>query len=210
MGQLDVVGELVRARGFDLLLGFAIIDRQVGTDVTAVWLTTRVDDEQVGHTNAVCIVDTDPEREKKLRSLIADRAVILTTGSEPPLPLAAPLEVTAIDELLQETSAHQQRIREAVSKSPRGKGLVQPTFPSAPSAPNTSELRDAAQRALITANYLARVWTAWLAAEEQRRRRTIDPRTQTSPWLMPEDMNSPHIAEFPFGFSQRVRPEPLR
>jgi hypothetical protein len=53
------------------------------------------------------------------------------------------------------------------------------------------------------------VWSAWLATEEQRVRRTINPRTGTPPWIMPEALGSPALAEFPPKFGQLVKPEPV-
>jgi hypothetical protein len=194
------------------VLGFAVIDRQVGHGVTAVWLTTRITSDRVGHTNAVCVADDDPDGSTKLRSLIADRAVILTAGSEHPLPLMTPIQVDTIGSLVTETTEYQRRIVEAVdayvAKS-RSKNLVRPDFPPAPVVPELRELPDAAQRALATANYVARAWSAWLATDEQRRRRTVDPRKGTSPWIMPDDMNSPDVAEFSSAFAEHVRPEPV-
>lgn len=195
------------------MLGFAIIDRQVGEGVTAVWLTSRVTSDRAGHTNAVCVADDDPERTSKLRSLIADRAVILTAGSEQPIPLVAPIQVETVSLLIAETAEHQSRIAEAVEvfrSSSRSKSLASPYFPPAPNEPDLRDVPDAAQRALATANYVASAWGAWLATDEQRRRRTAEPRTGTSPWMMPDELSSPDVAQFPAGFAEQVRPEPVR
>ena len=64
-------------------------------------------------------------------------------------------------------------------------------------------------RALSVANYVAAVWSAWLATDEQRVRRAINPRTGTTPWIMPEALGSPELAEFPPEFGQLVQPEPV-
>jgi hypothetical protein len=194
------------------VLGFAVIDRQAGEGVTAVWLTTRVTPERTGHTNAVRVFDDDPAWDAKLRSLVADRAVVLTSGSTPPLALVAPIPAADIAALVAETESHQRRIVDAVetyAAHSRSKTLVRPDFPGTSSAPEIQDLADAPQRALATANYLANVWNAWLSTDEQRRRRTVDPRKGTTPWIMPEDMNSPDPAEFPPEFAARVRPQPV-
>jgi hypothetical protein len=65
-------------------------------------------------------------------------------------------------------------------------------------------------RALSTADYVAEVWSGWLATEEQRLRRITDPRTGASPWIMPESLCSPEPADFPRGFGRQVQPEPLK
>lgn len=194
------------------MLGFAVIDWQNGEGATAVWLTTRVTPERAGHTNAVRVFDDDPAWEVKLRSLVADRAVLLTFGSTPPLALVAPIPADEVAALAAETESYQRRIVDAVEMyvaRSRSKALVRPDFPVKVSPPEIHELADAPQRALATANYLASVWNAWLATDEQRRRRTVDPREGTTPWIMPDDMNSPDLAEFPPEFTGRVRPQPV-
>jgi hypothetical protein len=64
-------------------------------------------------------------------------------------------------------------------------------------------------RALNAANYVRDAWSAWLLTDEQRMRRTINPRTGTTPWIMPDELGSPTLAEFPPEFTQLVKPEPL-
>lgn len=218
--KLPAVGRLANLRltrwrpGGEPMLGFAVIDRQPGASVTAVWLTSRVAPDRVGHTNAVCIHEDDTNGRAKVRALIADRIVILTTGSEPPVPLASPMTVESVESLVAETVEQQKRIVEAVDAyraRSRGRNLVRPEFPAAPEPPNLDIAgEDTAHRALATANYVARAWTAWLTTDEQRRRRTVDPRKGTSPWIMPEHMGSPTVAEFPAAFAEQVQLEPLR
>lgn len=64
-------------------------------------------------------------------------------------------------------------------------------------------------RALAVANYVAAVWSSWLATDEQRVRRTAEPRTGKRPWIMPEELGSPVLAAFPSEFASLVTPEPL-
>jgi hypothetical protein len=59
------------------------------------------------------------------------------------------------------------------------------------------------------ANYVRDAWEAWLATDEQRVRRTINPRTGKPPWIMPEEMGSTAPADFPPEFGQLVLSEPL-
>jgi hypothetical protein len=119
------------------------------------------------------------------------------------------LDVREFDELIDDTVAHQQRISQAIvdcKTRTRNKNLVTPNFPAVPklSAPRLDE---PASRALSVADYIAGVWMAWLASDEQRLRRTTDPRTGTTPWIMPEELGEPGLAAFPPEFAGRVKPE---
>ena len=80
------------------MLGFAIVDRKPTANATAVWLTCRIQGCQVNHTNAVVIPHDDERHDAKVRNLTADRAVVLTNGSTPPLPFADALSVDAFDD----------------------------------------------------------------------------------------------------------------
>jgi hypothetical protein len=192
------------------LLGFAIVDRQPNAGTTAVWLTSR-EGARVSHTNAVLIAHDDDRHDAKVRALTADRVVVLTDGTTPPLDFVQALNVREFDELIDETVAHQQRISQAIADyktRTRNKNLVTPNFPAEPklSAPKHDE---PASRALSVADYVAGVWMAWLVSDEQRLRRTTDPRTGTTPWIMPEELGDPGLAAFPPEFAGRVKPEPL-
>lgn len=68
------------------MLGFATVDRQPSAEVTAVWLTTPLAPTLVRNTNAVVIRHDDPDHDKKVWSLSADRSVVLTENTEPPIP----------------------------------------------------------------------------------------------------------------------------
>lgn len=194
------------------MLGFAIVDARPTDVATAVWLTSRVEAVRIGHTNAVVVRHDDAEHDRKVYALTADRCVVLTPGSEARMPFHHAIGLDAFGALSDETDALQQRIAEAVaaySSRSRGRELVLPDFPPAPQPPRIDHDQPA-QRALATADYVARVWSAWLTTDEQRRRRAVDPRTGASPWIMPTELGSPTIAEFPAAFAERARPEPLR
>jgi hypothetical protein len=193
------------------MLGFAIVDRQPTANATAVWLTCRIEGSQVNHTNAVVIPRGDERHDAKVWNLTADRAVVLTNGSTPPLPFVYALRVDAFDGLLDETSRHQQIIADAIAgyaARTKNRNLTMPEFSAAPQLKIDSR-DEPAYRALSVANYVAAVWSAWLATDEQRVRRTINPRTGTPPWIMPESLGNPTLMEFPPKFGQLVKPEPV-
>jgi hypothetical protein len=111
------------------MLGFAIVDRQPTANVTAVWLTTRIEGSQVNHTNAVVIQHDDERHDAKVR------AVVLTYGTTPPLPFEYALSVDAFNGLLDETSGHQQLIADAVAgyaARTKNRNLTLPEFSAAP------------------------------------------------------------------------------
>jgi len=194
------------------MLGFAIVDCQPSARATAVWLTSRVDVARVGHTNAVVVQYDDTRHDTKIRVLTIDRAVVLTPGSEPPLPFVHTLALEEFAALVEQTTAHQLRIMQAIdaySARSRNRDLVRPDFPPAPQPPQADHV-EPAPRALAVANYVARAWAAWLATDEQRRRRTVDPRSGASPWIMPEELGSRDLADFPPAFAACVQPEPVR
>lgn len=138
--------------------------------------------------------------------------MILTAGSEQPLTFVTPFGVEIVGSLIAETTDYQDQIIaavEAYATKSRNRNLVRPEFPAAPPVPEISEMIGAAQRALATANYIERAWSAWLTTDDQRRRRTVDPRKGIAPWIMPDALNSPDIAEFPPSFAAQVRSEPI-
>lgn len=197
--------------------GFATVDNQPGSDTVAVWVTAHVEPHRAGHTNAVCVDKlSDPDASRKLRSLTRDYAVMLTEGSTlDALPIdGKPLSVADIEALVAETEERQQRITAAVAEyaaKTRIKSLAPPTFPPSPVPSDFVPAEDTVTaRALQAANYVARAWSLWLATEEQRRRRTVQPRTNKTPWIMPDDLNDPAVAAFPPDFAARVHAQPLR
>ncbi|WP_445159828.1 hypothetical protein ACTXG5_16505 [Mycobacterium sp. Dal123C01] len=194
------------------MLGFAIVDRQPKANATAVWLTTRVEGSlQVNHTNAAVVQHDDERHDAKVWALTADRVVVLTQGTTPPISFAHALGIEAFDGLLDETAARQQLIADAVTayaQKTRSRNLVIPNF-STDRPKLTIDERDEPQfRALSVANYVAKVWRAWITTDEQRVRRTINPRTKKPPWIMPEELGDPAVAEFPPVFAELAKPEP--
>ena len=192
------------------LLGFAIVDRQSNAGTTAVWLTSR-EGARVSHTNAVLIAHDDDRHDAKVRALTADRVVVLTDGTRPPVQFVHAFDVREFDGLIEETLTHQQRISQAITDykmRTRNKNLVTPNFPAEPKL-STAKYDEPASRALAVADYVAAVWMAWLASDEQRLRRTTDPRTGNTPWIMPEELGDPALAAFPPEFAGRVKPEPF-
>lgn len=192
------------------MLGFVIVDRQPSAKETAVWLTCQLEG-RVGHTNAV-VIDGDDERyDAKIWHLTAGRAVVLTDGTVPPLDFKHALDPKVFDGFIAEIWDYRKRIVDAVASYAAGaksRNLVMPQFPSSRPALEIDDRNEPAYRALSTANYVRDVWSAWLATEEQRLRRAINPRTGKTPWIMPEELGSAMQADFPPEFAQIVVPEP--
>ncbi len=92
----------------------------------------------------------------------------------------------------------------------RSKTLTEPMFPPSPRAADFQPAEDtASQRAFTTANYLGKVWSRWLKTDEERRRRTARPKRGETPWIMPDDLNAPEVAEFPSAFAAPIHEQPL-
>ncbi|MCV7315908.1 hypothetical protein H7J77_10185 [Mycolicibacillus parakoreensis] len=193
------------------MLGFAIVDRQPGANATAVWLTTRVDDTRVNHTNAVLIDHHDEDYGYKVWALTADRAVVLTDGTTPATPFTGTLTVASFNELIDEAFENQQRISDAVAAARTSKRkLMDPDFPCSGPVFVADERDEPQYRALAVANYIAKVWRFWLLTDEQRVRRTVDTRTGEPPGIMPHGLDQPALAAFPPTFAAKVTPEPVR
>src|SRR5262245_48649589 len=197
-------------------LGIATIDRQPYSCTIAVWLTTRSMPLEARHTNAVVIdLVNDPLATKKVRSLTRCYVVLATEGSSlDGMPIdGKPMTVADMAGLLAEAEAQQVRILAAVDEFKQGtrsRNLVEPTFPVSPNVEDFVPAEDtASSRALATANYLRRVWTVWLKTDEQRRRRTVQPKTGKTPWIMPAALNGSIVPDFPAEFARRLRVQPL-
>lgn len=195
--------------------GIATIDRRSDSDIIAVWVTNRTAVE-VSNTNAVVIdASKDPDAVEKVRSLTRCCAVLITDGSVlDGLPIEGPLLTTAdIDAMVTATEEHQRAILEAVAdykRRTRSTSLREPMFPPSPQAADFQPAADtASQRAFTTANYLGKAWSTWLKTDEERRRRTARPKTGETPWIMPDDLNSPEVATFPALFASSVHEQPL-
>lgn len=188
------------------MLGFAIVDRQHDAGATAIWLASR-EGARVRNTNAVVIQQDDETYDAKVQALVADRAVVLTDGTAAPVEFAHALNVSEFATLIDETAAHQQRIIDAITDHmtrTRNGNLVIPDFPAAPTL-IAAQHNEPASRALSVANYVGAVWAAWLTTEEQRVRRTGDHRNDASTRIMPEELASPVLADFPPEFGARVK-----
>lgn len=194
--------------------GIATVDRQPDSDSVAVWITSRISLLEAGNTNAV-VVDliNDSHAMDKLRNLVHNCAVVLTDGSVlDGLPVRAkPLTVGDIASLVTETESRQRQILAAVEdykSRTKSRSIVSPAFPASPAPSDFTPAEDtAAQRALAAANYLVQAWGLWLRTDEERRRRIVQPRTGTSPWIMPGDLGQPTVADFPAGFAERLHRE---
>lgn len=170
-------------------------------------------DPPLGHGfDAVVVRYYDTRQDRKVHALTADRCVVLTPGSVPTRPFQHAIELDAVDALVTETAHHQQHMIDAITAysvaHTRSRDLVVPDFPSAPQPPHYDP-DDPKPSALRAADYAAGAWSAWLATEEQRRRRAVNPRTGASPWIMPPDLASTVIADLPPAFAEQAQPEPL-
>lgn len=195
--------------------GIAIIDRQPGSDTIAVWITSR-DALQAHNVNAVVIdAATDRGAVEKVRSLTRCCAVLITEGTVlDGLPVEGePLQPADIAVLVEATQEHQQSILDAIAAFKRrggSKAHKNPTFPPSPDPANFVPAEDTpSQRAFTTANYVGRAWTAWLRTDEERRRRTARSKTGETPWIMPDDLDQPRVADFPAAFAARVHEQAL-
>lgn len=196
--------------------GFATIDARPGSNEVAVWITNRTEELRASHVNAVIIDRTnDPNAEGKLYSLTRVTALVLTDGSDPEaVPLdCPPLWLTDFDSLNAETAKRQTEISaamEAYRVRTKNRSLVEPTLPDVPDRQRFVPSEDTARgRVFAAANYIASAWSAWLLTDEQRRRRTMNPRTSETPWIMPESLNGPTVETFPPDFADRLRVHPL-
>lgn len=190
--------------------GVAVVDHQPNAGQVAVWITAR-DGDQATNVNAVVIdVNSDPEAMTKVLSLVHRCVVLGTEGTTlDGLPIEGDaLGVADVSALLDEVEAQQSRILDAIAdhkQRTRSRSLVEPTFPARPAVDDFVPAEDtASQRALATANYFGRSWSAWLKTDEERRRRTVQPATGMTPWIMPESMNAATASDFPEGFAGRL------
>ena len=192
------------------MLGFAAVDRR--PDTVAIWLVSRTDPDEASSTNAVVVDLADEHSLKKVHSLTRDRVVISTPGSDlSGLPISDGHPTELLGEFMEATRTHQRAIVEAVRSyvaSRRGQKLVEPTFPADPQLPE-SWPETCQDRALELAGLVSRVWTNWLVSDGERLRRTTQPRTGRTPWIMPEELNQPELLALPPALAEKLRPEPL-
>lgn len=184
------------------------IDRQPGSNIVAVWLTNR-DGLEAQHTNAVVLdMDTEPTAQEKLHWLTRGAVILITEGSAlDDLPVTEPtLTLPDIAHLITETQSLHTRITKAVTAyAERTKSnLVMPNTHQVPEPEVTSPSQPAPLRTLFTANRMLHAWSAWLRMDDERRRRTVQPKTGITPWIMPAELNSPTVADFPPEFERRL------
>lgn len=196
--------------------GIAVIDRQPGASTIAVWVVSRGLGVEVSNVNAVVIdTEADPDATSKVHSLTRCCAVLVTDGSTlDGLPIdGEPLRVADLNAMLSETAEHQARITDAVRAYKRDTGsanLTEPNFAPQSSQDQFTPSDDSpAQRSFALANFAGRVWASWLKTDEERRRRTVQPKTNITPWIMPLDMNGQTTPDFPPRFTSRVIEQPL-
>lgn len=192
------------------MLGFAVIDAPEGSGEIAIWLTTRTTSSMADHTNAVVLPRNGDRTHDVYTAMTADRIVLLTPGTELDCD-PAPMTFDSLDRFADATQRLYDDVVAAITaygKRTRSPNLVTPPRPEPRTYIEPPE-DIAPARALATANYLSRLWRDWLQIEEERRRRTVTPRTGETPWMMPPELNSPAVAEIPSAVSERFAPVPL-
>ncbi len=192
------------------MLGFVALDRQPGGPA-AVWLVSRTDVTEASSTNAVVVDLDEPDALRKVHALTRDRAVIATPGSTwSDLPLPHVYDASWVADFLAATRVHQDAITQAIADyaaGRKGQKLVSPSFPADPGLPD--EWPDSPeQRALLLAGVLCQTWTNWLLSDTERLRRTVQPRTGRTPWVMPTELNQPDLLELPPSLAD-VRLQPV-
>lgn len=193
------------------MLGFVALDHRPGDDTVALWLISRTDPAEASSTNAVVVDLAAPDALSKIHALTRDRVVVLTPDSDAAGLPVDPHDVGIVDEFIAATRAHQAAIVDAIrahQATRKGQKLAEPTFPAEAEAPQ--EWPTAPElRALQLARWLGRTWTNWLVSDGERLRRTTQPRTGRTPWIMPEELNQPQLLELPPALDDVWRVEPL-
>ena len=194
--------------------GVATIDRRPSADQIAVWVTSSAAQAGAGHVNAVVMPADASDTHEKIRSLTRCCVVLATDGSTlEGLPIEGNvLHAADLADLLAETEKHQSRIIQAISEyRAKTRSVVsRPTFPDWPDRRDFwPDGHTAAAHAFATANYLQAVWSVWLKSDDERLKRTVQPRTGVTPWIMPEDMNQPTTPPFPPEFASRFTEQAL-
>ena len=169
--------------------GITTIDNQPGSDFITLWVTSAKD-TQARHVNAV-EVDAAEDLEDAIdavSSLTRCCGVLVTNGTTlDGLPVAGnPLTESDLADLVAYTEAHQHAILQAVGRDhkrrTRSASIAMPVFPVSPIPTDFAPVDDTpASRAFATASYLAQAWTVWLITDEERRRRTVRPKTGRRP-----------------------------
>lgn len=195
-------------------LGFAVIDCVAGSGQVAVWLISRVAAAETASTNAVVLdLLDDGQAHRKIHAMTRQRVVLQTPGSDcEALPLTDPVaHLSSLDAIVDYADAMLVEIKQAIeayARRVRSKSLAVPA-PHRPSlgAPSDEGLPSA--RALAGANMLRQAWDYWLRVEQERVRRTVQPKTGTGPWIMPPGLDSPSIRVLPDEWMARAVQQPL-
>ncbi|RJS45327.1 hypothetical protein [Nocardioides cavernaquae] len=180
------------------------IDRQSADESVAIWVTSRGGSHAV-HANAVVIESDDPMLVEKVRSLTRCAVVLVTAGTTlDGFPVdGMPLSEEHLHGFIAEIEEHRSRISSVVAdykRKSRSRTLTEPEFPAISPVDGADSHLTASERAFALANEVMRLWSAWLETDEERRKRTVQPRTGLTPWVMPIDMNNAKIPDFPDRF----------
>jgi hypothetical protein len=160
------------------MLGFATVDLSIRDHSLTVWLTSVETDIRVAHTNAVVFDLAEDEVSRRGWSMACDRYVVLTDRTpRDHLVLAewgvAPCHLAT---LVKQAAAAQEAVMAAFAEQATRPGkadLMEPALPLIPPPLEQAPLEGGSpqQLTLAVANQVARVWTAWLAAERERVKR---------------------------------------
>lgn len=203
--------------------GFAVVDAKAGGEAIAVWLVSRTDSLEVSNTNAVVLEGPLHGAEVvKFRQLVSGRVVLLTEESQgDELPLLLPGHpAEALQELEAQTWKRRTQVVAAVreyasrpnpvtgKKPAKPRKLVAPNFVDSPVVTEAYDAELPELRALALANRVRGAWQAWLAADEERRRRSSPLRGQGRP-IMPTGLDSPELSEVPPELVGKFRVQPV-
>lgn len=178
-----------------LLLGFAVVDAHPDCEEIAVWLVSLIPGNHVAKTNAVLVEDRHGggRRDDQLRALTRDRIVVETPGSGPlPEFIDQPSSWGLVLRFGQIVQQHQDAIIRSVddfARQAKNRKLARPDFSALPDLDSFVPGKSAVLRALETAVVLEAVWRCWIESEDERVRRTVNPRTGKTPWMMPHELN---------------------
>jgi len=192
-----------------MVAGFAIEYRLSQAFATAVWLSGR-EDSRVGHTNAVAIDHYDERYDYKIWAVTTDRAVVVTAGSAPPRTFEHKLDIELFDGFIDETAARQMLIVEIVTEYAermKNANLLILEFSSVLSTFRPDERDEPQYRSPSVASSLPVVCSGWLSTDEQHLRRTVQPRTGMTPWIITEPANGPELGAMSPDFGKLVQLE---
>lgn len=160
------------------MLGFATVDMSVHDRRLTVWLTSIVARQAysyAGHTNAVSFDLAEKAVSRRAWSMACDRYVVLSDRTPLDHPVFAGWGVVPCDlsTLAEEAKAAQGSIMRAFAEykaNPGKAGLAEPVLPAIPLPLDrtAADGDDPAQVTLTLADYVKRVWMAWIGTERER------------------------------------------